>query len=306
MSTEEQEQEDQSGAAEETLPPATPPAAENSRQPPPPPAAASGGETPSTSDNRNGGDGEQISRGDAPADPPPAEGMARKDSHDDVEGDDPPEGFPTTTVTVPSGDSGLARHRRTTSASSDDASVLTSNDDDVFEDEPDKCFPAPSPKRIAARMERRKLARKQKIVPSEKRHALSKVGLPGLRPFARGSSKREKADDESSHWSSSDGENSEADGRDPPHLSKDDIEICQRLDEEYERALEEREVVYTARYNSVRQSACFSVFFMLLYLALGTMFFRRQANWTVSESVLFSVYTITTVGCKCLRPNHCW
>ena len=79
-------------------------------------------------------------------------------------------------------------------------------------------------------------------------------------------------------------------------LTVEDIEVCQQLDDEFERALEEREIGYSARYNSVRQSAFLSVFFMLAYLVLGTAFFMRQADWSVADSLLFSIYTVTTVG----------
>jgi hypothetical protein len=80
------------------------------------------------------------------------------------------------------------------------------------------------------------------------------------------------------------------------HLSIEDMEICQRLDDEYENALEEREIGYMARYTSVRQSACFSVAFMLIFLSVGTTFFVRYSDWSVHDSLLFSIYTITTVG----------
>jgi hypothetical protein len=76
----------------------------------------------------------------------------------------------------------------------------------------------------------------------------------------------------------------------------EDLEICQRLDEEYERALEEREIGYNARYASVRQSALLSVFFMVTFLSLGAAFYIRQAAWTIPEAILFSIYAITTVG----------
>ena len=79
-------------------------------------------------------------------------------------------------------------------------------------------------------------------------------------------------------------------------MTLEDIEICQKLDDEYERALEEREIGYNARYGSVRQSALVSVCFMMAYLSLGTAFFMRQADWSVPNSLLFSIYTITTVG----------
>eukprot|EP00934_Nitzschia_sp_Nitz4_P001241 Nitzschia sp. Nitz4//scaffold15_size197535//101758//103941//NITZ4_001584-RA/size197535-augustus-gene-0.226-mRNA-1//-1//CDS//3329537733//1241//frame0 len=78
--------------------------------------------------------------------------------------------------------------------------------------------------------------------------------------------------------------------------TEQDIELCQRLDEEYERALEEREIGYNARYTSVRQSALLSVIFIILFLGLGTVFFMRQTPWDASESLLFCIFTITTVG----------
>lgn len=188
---------------------------------------------------------------------------------------------------------------------------------EYFEDEPEDRLPKASPKRLAARLERRKQARKQKQFQQQEKHAprpsKASLGLPKFEPLPK---PLDQDDDESSHWSSSDGELVDEERKGAAWLSKDDIEICKRLDEEYERALEEREVVYAARYNSVRQSACFSVFFMLFYLALGTYFFTRQTNWTVPESVLFSIYTITTVGCKlnvskskvsspCRQSNDC-
>ena len=80
------------------------------------------------------------------------------------------------------------------------------------------------------------------------------------------------------------------------NMSSADVELCQQLDEEYERALEEREIGYNARYASVRQSALISVFFMFSFLFLGTAFFIRQAQWSIADSLLFSVYAITTVG----------
>ena len=82
----------------------------------------------------------------------------------------------------------------------------------------------------------------------------------------------------------------------PPTLSSADIEICQRLDLEYERALEEREIGYNARYQSVRQSAAFILTFMVFYLACGTAFFTLEAGWDFHDALFFSIYTMTTVG----------
>ena len=52
----------------------------------------------------------------------------------------------------------------------------------------------------------------------------------------------------------------------------------------------------SGKFASVRQSAFLSVIFMVGYLALGTAFFIRQTEWTIPSSLLFSIYTITTVG----------
>ncbi|KAL7558629.1 hypothetical protein ACA910_019460 [Epithemia clementina (nom. ined.)] len=84
----------------------------------------------------------------------------------------------------------------------------------------------------------------------------------------------------------------------PPlgEMSEADVGIFQKLDAEYDRAMEEREVSYAARYQSVRQSACFAVGFMVIYMTLGTVYFMKQADWTVQESLFFGIYTITTVG----------
>jgi hypothetical protein len=82
----------------------------------------------------------------------------------------------------------------------------------------------------------------------------------------------------------------------PPAMSSHDLEICRRLDEEYERALEEREIGYNARFNSVRQSAGFSIAFMAVYMTLGTIFFTKVAGWELHQALFFAIYTITTVG----------
>ena len=70
-------------------------------------------------------------------------------------------------------------------------------------------------------------------------------------------------------------------------MSDQDLEICRRLDQEYERALEEREVGYNARYNSVRQSAGFSIAFMVGYMTLGTIFFTHVVSGNCTKLSFF-------------------
>jgi hypothetical protein len=110
----------------------------------------------------------------------------------------------------------------------------------------------------------------------------------------------------------------------PYELSSEDMEICRRLDDEYERALEERDIGYNARYSSVRQTAGWSLFFLIVYMVQGTFVYRELLllnnqksyipvereegeeyedefdnefdNWSIPESLFFSIFTITTVG----------
>lgn len=77
----------------------------------------------------------------------------------------------------------------------------------------------------------------------------------------------------------------------------DDFESCRiRLDEQYERALEDREVVFRAQYATVCQSTCLSALVMLLYLAVGCTFYKSHTQWDTTDSLLFTVYSVTTVG----------
>lgn len=93
---------------------------------------------------------------------------------------------------------------------------------------------------------------------------------------------------------------SQSDKKTPPslnsQLSAQDLDTIKKLDEEYERALLEREIVWNARYMSVRRNARSSIYFMILFFIVGIIFYELETDWSVSEIVLFSVYTITTVG----------
>lgn len=79
-------------------------------------------------------------------------------------------------------------------------------------------------------------------------------------------------------------------------LTRADVSSIQRLDADYEKALLRREIGWNARYISVRQNAGLSLWTFFLIIMCGTIFFELNTNWTLSESLLFSVYTITTVG----------
>lgn len=68
------------------------------------------------------------------------------------------------------------------------------------------------------------------------------------------------------------------------------------LDSEYDRALEDQEISWRARYGATRLSFAGSLLLMFLYLWLGCIFYRSEANWTIPEALLFTIYTVTTVG----------
>lgn len=79
-------------------------------------------------------------------------------------------------------------------------------------------------------------------------------------------------------------------------LTSVDLNTIEKLDADYERALLQREIGWNARYISVRQNAGLSLWFFFVFLMCGTIFFDINTDWTLGESLLFSVYTITTVG----------
>lgn len=77
-----------------------------------------------------------------------------------------------------------------------------------------------------------------------------------------------------------------------------DTELLQELDREYDVALEEREIAYQARHDSVRGSACFLLVAMAVLLILSVLFLLSLTDdeWDVGDAALFCVYAITTVG----------
>ena len=79
-------------------------------------------------------------------------------------------------------------------------------------------------------------------------------------------------------------------------LTSVDLDTIQKLDADYERALLQREIGWNARYISVRQNAGLSLWFFFVFLMCGTIFFEITTDWSLGESLLFSMYTITTVG----------
>ena len=68
------------------------------------------------------------------------------------------------------------------------------------------------------------------------------------------------------------------------------------FDSEYERALEDQEISWRARYGATRISFIMSAVFMIVYLWLGCLFYRSEAGWSIPDALLFTVYTVTTVG----------
>mmetsp|Transcript_3469 Transcript_3469/g.4830 ORF Transcript_3469/g.4830 Transcript_3469/m.4830 type:complete len:716 (+) Transcript_3469:35-2182(+) len=76
-------------------------------------------------------------------------------------------------------------------------------------------------------------------------------------------------------------------------LDKVTLEI---LDEGYEHALEEQDIIWNSRFISVRQNAAIGLWFVAVYVLTGTLVFHSSTNWTIPESLLFTIYSITTVG----------
>jgi hypothetical protein len=68
------------------------------------------------------------------------------------------------------------------------------------------------------------------------------------------------------------------------------------FDSEYEKALQDQEISWKARYTATRLSFVISAMLMISYLWLGCFFYRSEAGWSIADSLLFTVYTVTTVG----------
>ncbi len=75
--------------------------------------------------------------------------------------------------------------------------------------------------------------------------------------------------------------------------------ICQKYDEEFKQTLLEQEIEYKARLQSVRNVTFMTVILFGLYLVFGSLYYSRWsdgARWPIEESLIFLVYTATTVG----------
>jgi hypothetical protein len=76
----------------------------------------------------------------------------------------------------------------------------------------------------------------------------------------------------------------------------DDLQLLHSLAGTYQSALEEKQIAYIARYRSIRQSAAFSVLFMIVFGAIGVSFFMTQGDIAFENAMLLLLYTITSAG----------
>ena len=78
---------------------------------------------------------------------------------------------------------------------------------------------------------------------------------------------------------------------------QEELDSLRRVfDSEYERALEDQDISWKARYGATRLSFLVSALMMVTYLWLGCMFYSSEADWSIPDALLFTVYTVTTVG----------
>jgi len=80
------------------------------------------------------------------------------------------------------------------------------------------------------------------------------------------------------------------------NLTTQDMDTIKILDKEYDLSLIEREIGWNARYISVRQNAGLTLWLVCIFILLGTIVFQFTTTWSVTDSILFCIYTITTVG----------
>ena len=83
--------------------------------------------------------------------------------------------------------------------------------------------------------------------------------------------------------------------------------ICQKFDEEYTKALLEQEIGYKARLGSVRNITGSTLALFAVYLIIGCLYYSMwstEAKWPLEESLVFLIYTVTTVGKMKLFYSH--
>jgi len=124
------------------------------------------------------------------------------------------------------------------------------------------------------------------LVPNEDAHVLSSIPLEK----SQASLKVEVEHGSSLYMKTDDPVESEG------ILTTQDIDTIRLLDKEYDLSLIEREIGWNARYISVRQNSGLTLWVMCLLILIGTIVFQFTTTWSVTDSILFCVYTITTVG----------
>lgn len=83
------------------------------------------------------------------------------------------------------------------------------------------------------------------------------------------------------------------------------MNVLERLFKNYQTDLEEKQIGYMARYRSIRESACWSIIFIIILQVIGVAFFRQNIpNVSVADAVLFSTYSITSAGYGSVDTPH--
>jgi len=78
-----------------------------------------------------------------------------------------------------------------------------------------------------------------------------------------------------------------------------EIELCEEFDKDFELIFFEREVEYRARLLSVRRITGITFALFASYLVIGCLYFSvwsEESKWPLEESLIFLIYTVTTVG----------
>jgi hypothetical protein len=79
------------------------------------------------------------------------------------------------------------------------------------------------------------------------------------------------------------------------------LAIFEQLETEYDQALQDIKLDLKAKLYWIRYSAGYSVIFVIVYLLIGILFFRQVTDWTLPETILFAVYTMTSAGYGCYK-----
>ena len=85
----------------------------------------------------------------------------------------------------------------------------------------------------------------------------------------------------------------------PPLPNTQERNLIQKLNNEYKQSLIDQEIGTQARQESVRNIMIVTILLFAIYVMIGCFYYsvwNEESQWNIEDSLLFLIYTVTTVG----------